>query len=50
MRISTASLAFAAVLTAPVITMTPSDAAGRDQSPEQEKVLFQAHKTWFKDN
>ena len=49
MRISTASLALAAVLAAPVITIAPSDAAGRDQSPE-EKVLFQARKTWFKDN
>ena len=50
MRISTSSLALAAVLAAPVITIAPSDAAGREQSPEQEKVLFQARKTWFKDN
>ena len=50
MRFSTASFALAAVLAAPVITMAPSAVAGRDQSPEQEKVLFQARKTWFKDN
>ena len=50
MRISTASLALATALAAPVITTAPSDAAGRDPSPEQEKVLFQARKTLFKDN
>ena len=50
MRISTASLAFAALLAAPVITIAPSDAAGRDESPAQAEVLFQARKTWFKDN
>ena len=50
MRISTASLAFAALVAAPVITIAPSDAAGRDASPAQAEVLFQARKTWFKDN
>ena len=50
MRLSTLSLALAAVLAAPVITMAPSAAARRDQSPEQTKVLFQARKTWAKDN
>ena len=50
MRLSTSSLALAAVLAAPVITMAPSAAARRDQSPEQTKVLFQARKTWAKDN
>ena len=48
MRISTASLAFVALLAAPVITIAPSDAAGRDVSPAQAEVLFQARKTWFK--
>ena len=46
MRISTASLALAALL----ITITPSDAAGREESPAQAEVMFQARKTWFKDN
>ena len=50
MRISTDSLAFAALLTAPVITITPSDAAGRDESSALAEVMFQAGKTWFKDN
>ena len=50
MRISTASLALAALMAAPVITLVPAAVAGRDQSPEQNKVLFQARKTWFKDN
>ena len=50
MRISTASLAFAALLAAPVITIAPSDAAGRDESPAQVEVMFQARKTWAKDN
>ena len=50
MRISTASLAFAALLAAPVITIAPSDAAGGDESPAQAEVMFQARKTWFKDN
>ena len=50
MRMSTASLAFASFLAAPVITMAPSDAAGRGASPAQADVLFQARKTWFKDN
>ena len=49
-RISAVSLAFAALLTAPVIRIAPSDAAGRDESPAQAEVLFQARKTWFKDN
>ena len=49
-RISAASLAFAALLAAPVITIAPSDAAGRDESPTQAEVLFQVRKTWFKDN
>ena len=50
MPISTGSLALDAVFAAPVITIAPSDAAGHDPSPEQEKVLFQARKTWYKDN
>ena len=50
MRTSTASLALAAVLAAPVITMAPLAAAGGDLSPEQSQVLFQARKTWAKDN
>ena len=50
MRISTAFLALAALVAAPVITIAPSDAAGRDESPAQSEVLFQARKTWFKDN
>ena len=50
MRISNASLALAALTAAPVMTMAPSAVAGRDQSPEQRQVLFQARKTWFKDN
>ena len=51
MRITSASLALAAVLAAPVImTMAPSAAAERDLSSEQRKALFQARKTWAKDN
>ena len=50
MRISTASLGLAAVSVAPVITTAASTAAGRDLSPEQSQVLFQARKTWAKDN
>ena len=50
MRISTASLALAAVLAAPVISTASSAAAGSDLSPELSQVLFQAHKTWAKDN
>ena len=50
MRISTASLAFAALLAAPMITVGPTDAAGRDESPAQAEVLFQARKTWSKDS
>ena len=50
MRISTASLALAALLAAPVITMASSPAAERDLSPEQSQALFQARKTWAKDN
>ena len=49
MRISSASLGLAAVLVAPVITTAASAAAGRDLSPEQSQVLFQARKTWSKD-
>ena len=30
--------------------MAASAAAGRDLSPEQSQVLFQARKTWAKDN
>ena len=50
MRISTASLALAAVLAAPVITLASSAAAGRELSSEQRQALFQARKTWSKDN
>ena len=50
MRISTATLALAAVLAAPVITTASSAAADRDLSAEQSQALFQARKTWAKDN
>ena len=50
MRISTASLALAAALAAPVITMASSPAAERHLSPEQSQALFQARKTWAKDS
>ena len=50
MRATTASLALAAVAEAPVITMAPLAAAGGDLFPHQSKVLFQARKTWAKDN
>ena len=50
MRISAASLALAAALAAPVITMASSPAAERDLSPEQSQALFQARKTWANDN
>ena len=50
MRISTASIALAALLAAPVITVASSAAAGRDLSPEQSQALFQARKAWSKDN
>ena len=50
MRKSTASLALAAVLAAPIVAMAPSAIAGRDRTPEQATALFQARKTWSKDN
>ena len=50
MRIPTTSLALAAVLTVPAITMASLASAQRDLPPEQSQVLFQARKTWFKDN
>ena len=50
MRISTASLALAAVLAVPLITVASSAAAGRDLSPEQSQALFQAQKSLSKDN
>tara|TARA_B100000073_G_scaffold243041_1_gene203885 strand:+ start:378 stop:746 length:369 start_codon:yes stop_codon:yes gene_type:complete len=50
MRISIASLALAAALAAPVITMASSPAAERHLSPEQSQALFQARKTWAKDS
>ena len=50
MRISTPSLAFASLLVAPLITIAPLDAVGRDESPAQAEVLFQARKSWFKEN
>ena len=50
MRISTASLDLAAVLAAPVITVASTAAAGRDLPPEQSQALFQARKSWSKDN
>ena len=50
MRIPTTSLALAAVLTVPAITMASLASAKRDLPPEQSQVLFQARKTWFKDN
>ena len=50
MRISTATLALAAALASPLITMASSPAAESDLSPEQSQALFQARKTWAKDN
>ena len=50
MRLSTVSLALAALVAAPAITMASSVLAGRDRTPEQNKVLFQARKTWSKDS
>ena len=50
MRIFTATLALAAALASPLITMASSPAAERDLSPEQSQALFQARKTWAKDN
>ena len=50
MRMSTAFLALAAVLAAPVITMASSPAAERDLSPEQSTALFQARKIRAKVN
>lgn len=50
MRIPTTSLALAAVLTVPAVTMASLASAKRDLPPEQSQVLFQARKTWFKDN
>ena len=50
MRLSTASLALAALLAVPAITMVPSELAGRNRTPEQETVLFKARKTWSKDS
>jgi len=51
MRMSTASLALAALLAAPAITMVPSAVAGRgERSPEQVTALFQARKRWSKDS
>ena len=50
MRLSAASLALAVLLAAPAITMVPSALAGRDRTPEQDNVLFQARKTWSKDS
>ena len=42
------SLALAAVLAALVIAIAPSDAAWHAPSPEQEKILIQARKTWLR--
>ena len=50
MRISSACIALAAVLAAPVISTASSAAAGRDLSPEQRQALFEARKIWAKDN
>ena len=50
MRLSTASLALAALLAVPATTMVPSALAGRDRSPDQETALLQARKTWSQDN
>ena len=50
MRISTATLALAAALASPLITMASSPAAERDLSPVQSQALFQARKTWAQDN
>ena len=50
MRIFTATLALAAALASPLITMASSPAAERHLSPEQSQALFQARKTWAKDS
>ena len=50
MRLSTASLALAALLAVPATAMVPSALAGRDRTPEQDTVLVQARKTWSKDS
>ena len=49
MRICIASLAFAAVLAAPVISTASWASAGSDLCLEQSQFLFQASKTWAKD-
>ena len=50
MRISTASFALAAMLAAPLLAPAPSALAVQDRSPEQDKALFEARKTWAKDS
>ena len=50
MRNSTTSLAFAGLLAAQMITIAPSDAAGRDAFPMQAELLFQARMAWFQDD
>ena len=50
MRISTASLALAAVLAAPLFNLASTPAAQRDLTPQQSQSLFQARKAWAKDN
>ena len=49
MRISTSFLAFAALLTAPLITIAPSGAAGLDKSSEDAELHVLARRTYFKD-
>ena len=50
MRISPACIALAAVLATLLISTASSAAVERDLSPEQSQVLFEARKTWAKDN
>ena len=50
MRIVTASFALAAVLAAPLLATAPAALAEGKRSPEQNKALFQARKTWVKDS
>ena len=50
MRLSTTSLALAALLAVPATTLLPAALAGKTRTPEQDAALLQARKTWFKDN
>ena len=50
MRLSTTSLALAALLAVPATTLLPAALAGRTRTPEQDAALLQARKTWSKDS